>query len=333
MLLMLMIFSVVSQTSSIWQKTTAKFDQFRNARAGFLAVTQNLREATLNSYLDFDSPTVPTKYLRKSNLHFVADQATSLVTMPPPAAPSVAVPGPTHAVFFQAPLGFSQTIDNNGNAILTNDGKLGDLLCALGYFIEFCGDDLQKPPFINTRFGTGSINYRYRLMEFKQPTENLSVYTSGGVYTRTWFQTNLSATSANIRPIADNIVALVIRERPPSGSSSTLAPAYAYDSRPRNPNSLTPPQPVQENQLPPLLDITLVAISEDSAKRLAARYGTNPPPILDPSWFQNAADSNYVADLAALTTALDKGRLADGKTMSGLDYRIFTTTIQLKETK
>ena len=313
-MLMALIFSVINQTSNIWRKSVGKTVQFRNARAGFESLTQNLRQATLNSFLDYDNPTVPTAYLRKSDLHFLVDRASSVIQIAPPAAPSVAVPGPTHAVFFQAPIGFSPS------------NRVSDLLSALGYFIEFCGDNIQYPPFVATK----NIRYRYRLMEFKQPAANLLIYGTPSS-PKQWFQSPLmSATCADVRPIADNIIALVIKPRISSAdtaaSGTVIAPNYCYDSR-----TTGTPQPIQQHQLPALIDVTMVAISEESAQRLAVRYGTTPPPIIDPQWFQDTAKFNEEMD--TMIENLNKGLLQDNATVHGVAYRVFTSTIQIREAK
>lgn len=314
LILMVIVFSVIDQASKIWRRTIAKSEQFRNARVGFATLGQNLRQATLNSYLDYDDSSNPTVYLRKSDLHFITGQAASLIQFVAPSPPSIAIPGPNHAIFFQAPIGFSPGI--------AGATGIPDLLNAVGYFIEFCGDDLHYPLFVAKK----NIRYRYRLMEFKQPSANLAVYSSA--LGRNWFQSALSATSANVRPIADNIVALVIAPRTSTLSAPTaLAPNYGYDSRITGSN----PQPIQQNQLPPLLDVTMVAIAEESASQLAARYGSAAPPIVDPLWFQNAA--KYSDDLNALISALQKGSLVDGKSGAPINYRVFTSTIQLREGK
>jgi uncharacterized protein (TIGR02599 family) len=64
-IMLALVFSVVNHTSGVWRRSSDKIQAFQEARLAFEALTRNLSQATLNSYLDYDSVESPTRYLRK----------------------------------------------------------------------------------------------------------------------------------------------------------------------------------------------------------------------------------------------------------------------------
>ena len=151
-LLLVVVLSTISQTADVTQRASNKISSFQGARAAFDLLTEMLGQATLNSYWDYDSPTSPTKYLRKSELHFLIGNAG--------AGPLPGTVGTGQALFFQAPAGVSTTHDG-----------LENLLNAAGYFISY-GDEAALP----SPFPAASPKYRYRLMQAIQAAEDLRVY-------------------------------------------------------------------------------------------------------------------------------------------------------------
>lgn len=121
-LLTLLLVSMTNSAASTWRYTTARIEQFRGADIAFEAIARRLSQASLNTYWDYDNPTVPKKYLRQSDLRFVAGDAEILLK---PAT----LRRPTHSVFFQAPLGYV------GDT--TNFGGLDNLINTWGYYVEF----------------------------------------------------------------------------------------------------------------------------------------------------------------------------------------------------
>ena len=99
-LLLGLLMSTISQTSTVTRRATEKVSAFQGARSAFELLTSKLSQATMNSYWDYDSPTTPTKYIRKSELHFVVGPAGQ--------TPLPGTSGTGQAVFFQAPGGASQ---------------------------------------------------------------------------------------------------------------------------------------------------------------------------------------------------------------------------------
>lgn len=322
-LLMVMIFSLLSRATDIWGRNTAKVGAFQEARKAFESMGRNLSQATLNPYWDYeyDGADTPTNYVRQSELHFVSGPAVTVIG-------SGTAVRPTGAVFFQAPLGF-------GVASSTN---LSDALNACGYYIEFGNDLAERPPFLTN--SPVAPRWRYRLMEMKQPTRDLELYglTSGepewppsGDVGNDWFAPALNSSDPPTRLLAENIIALIVLPKldpraDPTSDGTALAPNYLFNSRQSVPYNYleggAAASGTTRNQLPPLMEITLVALDERSALRLADENGSNPPDLGLDSLFQTAA--NKEADLATLGKKL---------TDLHLQYRIFTTTVSVDSAK
>jgi len=317
--LLLILLSITTQVSNTWRQTSGKTEQFRQAREAFDAISRRLSRATLNTYWDYDDPAAPTKYVRQSELRFLSGPTESLVSAPPSGAR-----WPGHGVFFQSPLGAAEP----GQTDLVG---LNNLLNTWGYFVEFGSDSAYRPAILD---GSSVANrWRYRLCELIQPADKLSIYqhTSGtnaqgapnnlGYATSEWFEDSLSQAGSGrpVHVLAENVVALVILPKlsPQDDPSGTLlSPDYLY----RSTDSKTNPVINPKNQLPPLAQVTMVVIDENSARRMEA--GTSMPDLGVDQLFKSA--SQYETDLATLEKKLVDQRLS---------YRIFTTTVRLNEAK
>ena len=66
--LMVVLLGMTDQTQRLVRSTSAKVEQFQEARVAFEAMTRRLAQATLNTYWDYDNPTKPTKYIRSAEL-------------------------------------------------------------------------------------------------------------------------------------------------------------------------------------------------------------------------------------------------------------------------
>ena len=315
--LLLILVSMINQTSGVWRFTTNKVEQFSRAQNAFDAITRRLSQATLNTYWDYDSPNAPTKYIRQSDLRFISGSAQAL-TGGTASSPNTPTTRPGHGIFFQAPLGYSDAADFRG---------LENLLNSWGYYIDFSSDSQTRPAFLDSLNPKLPLRYRYRLMELMQPSNKLAIYsapTSNGWTGTGWFTGALSATPSQVHVLAENVVALVLLPKlsPKEDSTGTaLAPEYSYDSTVTNGNAALNPF----NQLPPLVQVTLVALDDLSAGRVA--NGEQAPDLgisglFDPNSPNSA--SNYQADLAKL-----QGTLAAKK----LNYRIFSTQVVLRAAK
>ncbi len=338
-LLMLMLMSMTNQTSALWQRTTGKLDQFRQARAAFETMTTRLSQATLNVYWDYDSPTAPTKYQRRSELRFLSGPADEVFLKgAPPLTPPSGKQWVTHAVFFQAPFGITQTAGYKGFETMLN---------TWGYYLEYSDDSTGRPAILPPNFPPA--RWRYRLMEFRQPSENMMIFTKSSgpgsrtYSTREWFRTPMGS-NPPVRPVADNIIALIITPRlaradeaavkvgSTGNDESPLAPAYLYDSAP----FATPPagdtrykdgrlNPI--HQLPPLLDVTMVAIDETTASRMNFTATTSDAFDLKTK-FIKGADFDKDLRLNPTGTSLEETLIN-----KGASYRIMRTSVLIRGAK
>lgn len=381
MALLIILAYILLQVTTLVASSNARISggvsAFQDASIAFDTLTKTLSQATVNTYIDYfpsqlgqtinvstgnlSTNPPPSIYVRQSELHFICGQAVNLVS-----TTATAPNNPTHAVFFQAPLGYST------NTAYTSP-PMPDLLNACGFYIAFGTNSI--PPIPQLQNDPASTLYRYRLMEMLQPTENLGVYTDpalatnvpnsanpsftnqyqsvyppttdGGFYN--WITSATVPAAGNVRPLTDNIIALIIQPMvdpadyasyssagitfPTSqfGSPTANTPTsydYTYDTRRDTISTTTAPyQQLEQNQLPPLMQVTMVAIDEPSAIRLAAQYGMNSPNLVGSApggatLFTQT--SNYAADLNTLTTYL---------TSIHVKYRVFTAQVPMANAK
>lgn len=308
-LILLITFSIVGQMSNVWKRSSSKIESFQGARLAFEAMTRNLSQATLNPYIDYDNAANATSYLRKSDLNFLNGQAGG-------AARNGTLPGTSgcgQAIFFTAPLG--------STANWSSYGGMDALLSTCGYYVSFTTNS-TIPPHVNL-----PPVYRYRLMQLIVPTETQnSVYPTSPAPTQAsdwtaWFSsiTWISSFVSQSVPIADNVILLVVRPEDPSNTSSPdFNPDYSYDSAL---NATAVPQPVTANQLPPVVQVTMVAIDEPTATRL--NNGTLPPSAIRSALNGKfTSTANFTTDMTSLETALDQAHVP---------YRVFSSTIPVLE--
>jgi len=342
-LIMALASQMIGATGKVWKNTTAKIEAFQGARDAFELMTDQLRQATVNTYWDYfnasglslaqynssspSTPFVPAVYGRQSELHFIS--GPSLLTTPAQV---------THAVFFQAPLGFPSN--------RTTYGALQNLLSATGFYIEFgSGTNVVNaaPSFLPTT----QPQYRYRLMQFIQPTESLTVYNyslTSGTLPNVWFTSPISNShSTVVRTLANNVIGLIISPKATDTSTDTLAPTYAYDSRlgltsgtattsgstPWTPGSGS--QPLQMNQMPPILRIAMVVLDEASAKVLQGS-GTTAPAKITAAFAQNNLSTDgkplftTAANMDSDLLYLQNGPSGLAQITPHLNFRVFSTT-------
>ncbi len=317
---------ILNSVSRGWTYSTARIGEFRQAREAFESMNRRLREATLNTYLDYFDATglsrtpataasfVPVRYGRASELRFLAGPASGM---------GLPVPTVSHAVFFAAPTGYTSGP--------TTFSGLDSVLNTRGYYVEW-NDDVSIPAFI----APSKPRLRYRLMEFQQPSEQLSVfkYTEANpAYAgKEWFVDAFKKTPVPSRVIAENIVALIIQPKlapadekqlrdsgvigsgVPAGTA--LAPNYLYDST----LGSSVPALNPKHQLPPVLSVTLVAVDE----REVARLPSSELPLQTDltARFLKAAD--FATDLAWLTQTLGA---------QGVVCRVFSTELRINAAK
>lgn len=306
-MLLLMLAGMIDQVQKAWTYSESRVSQFREARVAYDIMAKGLSQASLNSYWDYRyekerSVDVPKSYVRTSDLHFLVMDGSEVL------GPS----SPTQMVFFQAPLGFSKEYRN-----------LNNLLNGRGYFVYFGSDKNFKPSIVQT-----TPKYRFRLMEFRPTSEENEVYKdtkaerdAGKEKTFSeWYRKGLdpNVNDTNSYPLADNIVALVITPRDSMEAkgedvSSRIAPSYAFDSNNHVMSDF-------ENQMPPLVRLTVVAIDETSAVRL--ENGESMPSLVDPSWFSSS--SRYLGDIEALREKFSAEKV---------NFKVFSSLVAIRSSK
>lgn len=323
-LILVIMTTIVSSTSSIWRSTTVKIQSFQGARAAVDSIARTVSQATLAPYWDyFDKNGVKTplwdasqpyasvnptaQYGRFSDLHFVCGDGKILTGLD----------STSHAIFFQAPLGYSTNASSQ---------NLKGVLNSAGYFIEY-GSDAEWIP--NIEALKKNAKTRYRLMEMLQPSELMNVYTNSSSVDPAYWINSDNRLIKNRRVLAENIIALIVHPKLSVGeknsSLSSIGTSYSYNSRD---GKLADPK---RHQLPPMVGVTLVAIDEDSASRLdrqgnlkstieSALSGKFNSPGMDLDGFSQTLSE----DLNELKSFLDERRIG---------YRIFSTDIGIRSAK
>lgn len=306
-IIMLAVITVIGESSAIWRRASNKIESFQAARSAFEILTRNLSQATLNTYYDYDNPDSPTRYLRRSELHFVLGQAGD-------GLPGTS--GTGQAVFFQAPANVVEEA-NTGTY-----GQMPGLLNSCGYYVEF--DEEQYLP---SHVSRPTPLYRYRLMQLVVPTEQNQIYNvsnpAPGDFS--WFS---PFASSDALPIADNVVALILLPKDPvinddDPAAGAIPPAnFTYNSRLGITDN---PQPIFANQLPPIVLVTMIAISEQSAN-LITEGSSQPSVITSALAGKFTSASSYLSDIEAVQDALNSAT-------PPVNYRIFSSAVPLRESK
>lgn len=337
-LLLLMLVSITDATRRTWSFTTSKTEEFRDAREAFESMTRKLSQATLNTYWDYldangnprtTGPTgnsatfLPATYARQSELRFICGNAESLT-----GSSNL----PTHAVFFQAPMGYT----NNQNYT-----ELKTLLNTWGYYVQFGSDKASWPNFVQNMQHPLAERYRFRLMELMEPSESLTLYTaetaaggSASYNLKTWFTTPLQNNQSRV--VAENVVALILLPKlsPAEDPTGTiLAPSYSYDTTTigaaASLSGTAAAAVNSKNQLPPIVQVTMVAVDETSFNRFQSIRGTNMPAITSnlfqtPGDLKNSANIGYAQDLQSLQSTLQSNHI---------NYRVFTSDVSIRSAK
>ena len=360
-MLLIIVFQMLEGMQRTWRRTRQDVGEFKEARQAFEEISRRVSQATLNTYFSYryDEQVVKGIKLRmgreiipQSELHFVCGPAEELgITKKNSRQVGQRY---SHAIFFQAPFGFCIDQDKKLKNALKYE-KMNGLMNAWGYYVEFNTDELDRPQFLKQLDNSPKPRPRYRLMEFRQPTEYLQVYklnlrdldksaSKEKIYE--WFNVgNYSVNSdynnsledrdtegffRTTRVVADNIVAMILHPREADEKHGTtqveLAPDYHFDSRRFQWGGKGKEASATKHQLPPVIDVTFVAVDEVSFNRFCSVEGIKSaeedPEFLDKDMFKKVKD--FQKDLKALTDKLTKKKL---------DYRVFNSSIRIRESK
>ena len=339
--LMGILLGMTDQTQRLMRSTSGKVEQFQEARVAFESMTRRLSQATLNTFWEYEynNKGIPTRYQRSAELRFISGTTSTLAT-----GGSAAV-RPGQCVFFHAPNGLVEDMNRYGS--------LDNLINAWGYFVEVGTDENSIPEFLRTQIPP---RRRYRLMEFMQPSEQLRTYEFQNVDPASpdglkWFAPLITAANRPVRTLAQNVVGLFILPRLSradeelwrtttgqsgipiltgrAGNRGSSSDRWRYDTRTSfNDATLNP-----KNQLPPVVQVAVVAIDEPSARTLEDKFGGDRHLGLDYSNMfrdpRNLEDNPNTpkpgdGDLANLEALLTSRRAA---------YRIFATNVNIRGSK
>lgn len=335
--LMLFLAQILSDTQRTWGQAKARVGEFREARAAFEALTRRLSQATLNSYWGYrlDKSGNPDLYQRQSELHYVSGPATILL----PQTQLVA----GHAVFFQAPLG--QTLDASASTSSSSPEGLENLLNAWGWYAQYESDLPRRPDFLGPDIAHPEKK-RFRLREFRQPTEKLALYRTvtdpkGGSIPIPWIEAQTSRNGLyewfrgtleeDSQAVAENILAVLIQPVWPAtagatGASTDAAPDYLYDTRRYQWPESSTQAARSRHQLPPVLRLTLIALDERSWGALdpvkADALAGDLIDLMNKTLFKKSED--YEKDLQQLEVMLGQHKIG---------FRVFSTAIQIPAAK
>jgi len=313
-LIMAMMLGILGSIQRQTSRSTGNIEAFRAARNAFEAITRRISQATLNTYWAYDDPVEPTRYQRASELRFLSGNAADLIGAVDPENPTEERFG--QAIFFQAPLG---QVDD---AALE---PLDSILNTWGYYVEYNSDEEELPDVLNL-----TEKRRFRLMELREPSEDLTVYTvtSGDPSTisRDWMSEPMDDGQLQ-HPLVDNVLALVILPKLAKRDDDTglalvnSSGNYLYDSALQG-QGIVNPFYSSKHQLPPLVEVTLVAIDESSAIRLE-----NSP---DLDSFLNLMANLFIApDMFQDDLEILEAELTD----RNLTYRVFSTEVPIQGSK
>jgi uncharacterized protein (TIGR02599 family) len=307
------VVAVTNSVSLTMRRTTAGIDALAGARAGFDTLNRSLAQATLNTYWDYDNPLSPTVYLRQSDLQFLIRQN----------------PNYGQEIFFATPETYSRDAGLRSTRGLLN---------ACSAFVTY-GSSAQFQP-----TAVGDPKFRYRLMFGIQPTEQLTIFNkparTAGQSTSAYraaiqsywdaaaWIAPISRTSSTgfVSPLAENVIALVVWPRlssaeDPTGTELTPTGQFTYNSQA---DAMAVPQAITANQLPPVIQITMIAISEASAARLDTGNSSPPADIESALAGKFTQVASYQQDLDDVTKALAE---------KNIEFKIFTTSVPLRESK
>ncbi len=354
-ILMLVVSNFVALVQRTWVRANSNVSQFREARIAFDILTRNISQATLNTYYqnEFDTlandsvgdtVTKAKNYIRQSELQFICGPAAGASGVLGGSASTY----PGHAIFFQAPLGVTSLVAASG-ATVANTESLVNLLCGRGYFVAWGSDEAFRPPFLSA-LKTVPTRFRLRLMEYSPTSEKNRIYQASlrpiTAHSKEWFNdaiTNVvtasetTATRSFTRPVAENILALVISPQLETTGSSvdptSIAPNYFYDSTlVSNPGATSTAAGSQGTRhlMPPMLKVTMVALDGLGGEQLSRDTALQAEVVsMAGSLFKSA--SSYTKDL--IGTTKEPGELISLLRKKKLNYRIFTTTIAMKQSR
>lgn len=308
-----LLFSVLQNSQKAWGHASSQLEQFEEARGAFETISRRLTDAVLNPYWGYEFPDgdtskTPIGFSRQSELHFVCGPASG------GASPVIDSDfPPSHAIFFHGPFG----VNNQTNWV-----GFTTLLNGWGYYLDYVDIGKERPGFLPETFNT--TGSRFRLMELRIPSEELSTYKfPETVKSGDWYKEAIKDGKSSF--LAGNVVAMIITPEASDGALShptDIAPEYHYDTLAFLGSGKSYAVQRSRHQLPPLLRFTMVVLDEASAIKLSEQSGSAFPDLGLDELFVDA--KKYTSDLTEFENQLIKKELK---------YRIFSTMIRLRNAR
>jgi uncharacterized protein (TIGR02599 family) len=322
-IIILVCFQMISGTSGVWSKASSQMAEGRAGRVAFNSLVSHLSQATVDQYYGYTWTTsgVPNQYVRHAELRFISGLGSAVNT-------SVAS-CPTDAVFFVAPLG---VVTPPSTAGAPDYRHLPSLLNICGYYVQWTNSDPDRPSILPS----SSLPYSFKLMQFVQPSEQMSLYasTATGYPTYTtvtpspaWQNTALANSPSGIRPIATNVVALLLLPAmSTTDTSGSISPGFKYDSGVAWTSATA--STTAANRLPPVMRVVMYTIDDVSAKRLG-NSSTMPNLYVDTSGNTLFTDPTKLYANASTSDIGDLARFEASLTSKNLRFRRFESAVEL----
>lgn len=307
------LFSILVSSQKAWSHARDQLRQFQESRVAFEILSRRITDSVLNPYWGYEFPDgdtslSPLGFTRQSELHFVSGPVDDLA-IPNPTAPG-------HAIFFHGPFGLHDE---------SNWTEFNSLLNGWGYYVDYNTDEEDVPSFFSS--AATPRPPRFRLMEMRIPSDQLSTYQLSTTDPNEWYKQGIL--DAHTTVVAENVIALIVSPKAPEGllgDPTEIAPDYIYDTRAHLGATTTSDYATDRsrNQLPPLLQITMVVIDESSAIRLDDQAGEDAtaPDFGLGSLFQTATD--FDTDMATFQENLVN---------AGMRFRVFSSVVRLRNAR
>lgn len=330
---MLVVVQAMARVQDTWKMTNSKVREAQDARAGLETMSRTLTRATLNGRWATNNDDDPSYLQRESDLHFVCGPVSDLLEQSGNAT--------GHAIFFQAPIGYSSPDDRSTTtSVKAEYDTLPGVLNAWGYFVEFGEDPAPLPSFITgdrRAQGLAPQRNRFRLMEFRQPAHELDLFQMDGAdppqakisqladrgQLYQWFRNPLGESASGGKRrcvvVAENILAVIFQPIVGGETTSTTSgdvsdfdskAEYLYDSRRFQWDAGSEHAARSRHRLPAALKVKVIVLDERDWDRLsdsqARQLGIELRGQVS-SRFQNLA--SFTSDMGSITGELNRRRM------------------------
>jgi uncharacterized protein (TIGR02599 family) len=159
-------------------------------------------------------------------------------------------------------------------------------------------------------------------MQLRQPTEDLDIYDSLDPVDHLWITENMN--SENLQVVAENVIGFIVSPLGPGDDPTAIAPLHEFDSR--IPFGLPTDKGTRSvlHELPPVVKVTIIAISEETANRLQGDKTTPPEELLIEKIATFDDADKYADDIDAVRQHYNDQRI---------EIRIFSASVPLQSAK